>query len=77
MDIHSQHETLELGKQYFQLELIDSFAENEKVKNVFLGSWKEYLKVKANYDELMSESLALKQEADFVKFQLDELIKRT
>ncbi|MGC4022603.1 MAG: AAA family ATPase [Cyclobacteriaceae bacterium] len=26
MDIHSQHETLELGKQNFQLELIDSFC---------------------------------------------------
>ncbi len=75
MDIHSQHETLELGHQYFQLELIDSFAENEKVKNVFSDSWKEYLKAKGIYDKLLSESQTLKQEADFVKFQLDELVK--
>ena len=75
MDVHSQHETLELGRQYFQLELIDSFAENAKVKDVFHNSWKVYLKAKVNYDELLAESLALKQEADFVKFQLDELIK--
>jgi len=75
MDIHSQHETLELGKQYFQLELIDAFASNGKVKDIFSNSWQEYLKVKIKYDELLSESLALKQEADFVKFQLNELIK--
>src|SRR6478735_4980987 len=55
MDIHSQHETLELGRQYFQLELIDSFANNEKVKNTFFNSWKEYLKTKTNYEELLSE----------------------
>jgi len=74
MDIHSQHETLELGKQYFQLELIDAFAGNEQVKDVFINSWKEYLKTKSSYEELLNESLALKQEADFVKFQLNELI---
>ena len=33
MDVHSQHETLELGRHQFQLELIDSFAGNEKLKN--------------------------------------------
>lgn len=75
MDIHSQHETLELGRQYFQLELIDSFADNAKIKNSFSDSWKEYLRANAGYSELLNESQALKQEADFVKFQLDELVK--
>jgi len=75
MDVHSQHETLELGRQYFQLELIDSFADNIKIKNAFSNSWKEYLKASSNYSELLAESQALKQEADFVKFQLDELVK--
>ncbi len=75
MDIHSQHETLELGRQYFQLELIDSYSDNGKVRINFFNSWKEFLIAKNNYDELLLESLSLKQEADFVKFQLDELIK--
>jgi DNA repair protein RecN (Recombination protein N) len=75
MDIHSQHETLELGRQYFQLELIDSFAGNEGISMSFSHSWKNFLRVKNYYEELLRESLTLKQEADFVKFQLDELIK--
>ncbi len=75
MDIHSQHETLELGRQQFQLQLIDSFAENEKSKNDYFESWQKFLSAKKQYDELLSESVVLRQESDFIKFQLDELVK--
>ena len=37
MDIHSQHETLELGEQPFQLRLIDLYAGNEKIVKVDLS----------------------------------------
>lgn len=75
MDVHSQHETLELGSRSFQLELIDAFANNEKVKSSYAQSWKTFTKAKSIYDELLAESSTLKQEADFVRFQLEELVK--
>ena len=75
MDVHSQHETLELGERSFQLELIDSFAANEKIKEQYQLAWKTFVKAKSKFDTLTEESLTLKQEADFVKFQLDELVK--
>jgi len=75
MDIHSQHETLALGEQSFQLELIDAFASNEKVKATYQQSWKTFSKAKSIYEELLSESSSLRQEADFVRFQWDELSK--
>ncbi len=75
MDVHSQHETLELGSRTFQLDLIDAFANNEKVKSSYTQSWKAYLKARSIYDELVAESSTLKQEADFVRFQLEELAK--
>ncbi len=75
MDIHSQHETLELGRHQFQLELIDSFAGNSKLKNEYGISWKKFLEAKKYYNNLFVEATALRQEADFVKFQLDELVK--
>lgn len=75
MDVHSQHETLELGRHQFQLELIDSFAGNEKVRNNYSAHWKKFLKEKKDYETLLAEATALRQESDFVKFQLDELIK--
>ena len=75
MDIHSQHETLALGEQYFQLELIDAFASNEKIKTTYQQAWKTFSKTKSIYEELVGESSSLKQEADFVRFQWDELSK--
>lgn len=75
MDIHSQHETLALGEQSFQLELIDAFAANDKIKTTYQQAWRTYSKAKSIYEELLSESSSLKQEADFVRFQWDELSK--
>lgn len=75
MNVHSQHETLELGSRSFQLELIDAYANNEKIKTSYSQSWKAFTKAKTIYDELMAESSTLKQEADFVRFQLEELVK--
>lgn len=75
MDVHSQHETLELGSRSFQLDLIDAYANNDKVKTSYTQSWKSFLKAKAVFDELTAESGTLKQEADFVRFQLEELVK--
>jgi DNA repair protein RecN (Recombination protein N) len=75
MDIHSQHETLELGRHQFQLELIDSFAENEKLRNEYASRWKGFQQAKRDYESLSQEASALRQESDFVKFQLDELVK--
>ncbi|MBS1950133.1 MAG: DNA repair protein RecN [Cytophagales bacterium] len=73
MEIHSQHETLELGKHQFQLSLIDSFAENKKIKTDYQNTWEEFLKLKKKYDDVLAESTTLRQETEFLKFQLDEL----
>jgi DNA repair protein RecN (Recombination protein N) len=75
MDVHSQHETLELGSRSFQLDLIDAYANNEKIKTNYIHSWKAFSKAKTIYDELVAESSTLKQEGDFIRFQLDELAK--
>jgi DNA repair protein RecN (Recombination protein N) len=75
MDIHSQHETLELGTKSFQLNLIDSFAENTALRKEYSQHWKSFLEAQQAYAELMDESVALKKESDFITFQLDELVK--
>ncbi|HZY82350.1 MAG TPA: DNA repair protein RecN [Cyclobacteriaceae bacterium] len=75
MDVHSQHETLELGSRLFQLNLIDSFAGNQKLLEQYEAQWLAFTTAKQEYEDLLAESNALKQEADFVKFQLDELVK--
>lgn len=73
MDVHSQHETLDLGNKQFQLSVVDAFAANAKLRTTYAQCWKHYLKAKSEYEQLRDEANALQQESDFVKFQLDEL----
>ncbi len=75
MDVHSQHETLDLGNNLFQLELIDAFAGNHKVKDAYTQLWRTYTQARSAYESLVKESDELRQESDYVKFQLDELVK--
>jgi DNA repair protein RecN (Recombination protein N) len=75
MDVHSQHETLQLGNQDFQLKLIDSYADNQKRVEEYTGAWKVFLEKKKAYETLMNEADTLRQEADYINFQLDELVK--
>jgi DNA repair protein RecN (Recombination protein N) len=75
MDIHSQHETLELGSKSFQLELVDSFAANTKLMEEYGQVWKKFVTAQDEYKALLVESDALKKESDFTLFQLDELVK--
>lgn len=75
MDVHSQHETLELGSHRFQLFLIDSYAGHGALQSDYYLAWQDYLNAKESYDRLLAESGRLKSEFDFIKFQLDELQK--
>lgn len=75
MDIHSQHETLQLGNQSFQLTLIDAYAENESIVGSYQRAWSDYVEKKKAFDSLSSQAESLRQEADYIHFQLDELLK--
>jgi DNA repair protein RecN (Recombination protein N) len=73
MDIHSQHETLELGKQTFQLELLDAYAGNQKITEAYELAWREFQHARAELSRWEADAARLKAEADYVNFQLTEL----
>lgn len=73
MDIHSQHETLELGEAGFQLKLIDLYAGNEQLRKSYSDSWTVWKVASDKLLSLEAESEKLKQEADFNRFQLQEI----
>src|SRR5690606_31099962 len=66
MDIHSQHETLALGDQSFQLRLIDSYAENLQVRESYYEAWTAFQRSKKAYEQLAAEAASLREEADFI-----------
>lgn len=75
MDIHSQHETLELGHQSFQLQLIDAYAENNEIRDAYGNAWAAYVDAKKKFEQLNDEASTLRNEADYLHFQLEELTK--
>lgn len=75
MDIHSQHETLQLGNQLFQLNLMDAYAGNIPLREEYQEAWSSFLKARKAFETLSGQAETLRQEADYTRFQLDELIK--
>lgn len=75
MDIHSQHETLELGEQNFQLRITDCCAGNEMLVKDYKELWQSFRETKEKLESLQSEADKLRQEADYIRFQFQELDK--
>jgi DNA repair protein RecN (Recombination protein N) len=73
MDVHSQHDNLQLGEGEYQLDLVDVFVKSQIEKNDYLSAYKSYQSAKKALEKLSQESLEMKKEADFNRFQLEEL----
>lgn len=73
IDVHSQHETLQFSEREFQLSVIDAYARLQNDLEAYTAAWRKYQELKDIYEQLLGEAETLKEEADFVKFQLDEL----
>ena len=75
VDIHSQHDSLLLGENTFQLEIIDAYADNEKQRRVYQQSYRTYRRAVGEYERLRAEADRLRREDDFNRFLLEELEK--
>jgi DNA repair protein RecN (Recombination protein N) len=75
MDIHSQHDTLQLGSNEYQLGVVDAFAQNKNLVLAYQEHYKSYKKAESAYKKLLSEAESLSKELEYNKFLLDELLK--
>lgn len=75
VDIHSQHDSLLLCNPDFQLSLLDDAANNQELLSEYKKSYKEYSSAKNELDSLRKKALNNIDENDYLKFQLDELVK--
>lgn len=73
MDVHSQHDTLQLGEGSYQLSLVDAFAQTKVDLEIYQEKYKSFRKAKKHYEELKQKAFEMQKEADFNQFQLDEL----
>ena len=75
VDIHSQHDSLLLCNPDFQLTLLDDAADNLEILSEYKKAYKEYTSAKNELDVLRKKALNNIDENDYLKFQLDELLK--
>lgn len=73
MDVHSQHDTLQLGEGGYQLNLVDAFAQTSIELREYQDRFRSFRAAKRNYEQLKQKAFEMQKEADFNQFQLDEL----
>jgi DNA repair protein RecN (Recombination protein N) len=73
IDIHSQHQTLMLHDNSFQLNVIDSFAGTTRLREEYKYSYDNYRKLKKEYDTARDNAGRDKADLDYYRFQLIQL----
>lgn len=75
MDIHSQHDTLQLGTNEFQLAIVDNYAQNQQYREIYYQAYQAYTKAENAYKKLLSEAEQARKEQDYNTFLLEEFSK--
>lgn len=73
IDIHSQHQTLELSEEDFQFKILDSIADNQNLLVEFQSLLKQYRSAKLSLDSKRNEFSAILKEKDYNYFLYQEL----
>ncbi len=75
IDIHSQHATLEINDEDFQLLVVDTIAGNQELLTSYNSTYRSYSHAQTKLKDLMSQSEQSKSDLDYFQFQFDELDK--
>ncbi|GAB3544640.1 DNA repair protein RecN [Spirosoma fluminis] len=75
MDIHSQHDSVLLGSNEYQLEIVDTYAQNDEVLRAYRADYQTYRAKRTVYDQLQAEASAMRKEFDYNNFLYEELVK--
>jgi DNA repair protein RecN (Recombination protein N) len=73
IDIHSQHQTLMLNSNSFQLNLIDSFSGTAKLKNKYSETYSSYQNLKKEYSGTKERADKNRADLEYYQFQYNQL----
>ncbi|MBN2756314.1 MAG: DNA repair protein RecN [Bacteroidales bacterium] len=73
VDIHSQHQSLNLNNSIFQLNVIDVFASNSKILTEYQSNFINYIKTKSELEKITELATKTKADFDFFNFQYNEI----
>ena len=75
IDIHSQHQTLQLTSNEFQFQVIDALAKNEEAIQEYIVELKAYKTLQKELKELLVFQAEAIKEHDYNSFLLNELVE--
>jgi DNA repair protein RecN (Recombination protein N) len=75
IDIHSQHQSLELGNKLFQLMVLDNYTGNKSLLDDYQSKYKKYKLLSSELTEAEENAARLRKELDYFQFQFEQLSK--
>ncbi len=75
IDIHSQHENLLIKDSKFQLQVVDTFAQNQAILAKYQDVFGQYKQTTQQLEESIALSEKAQSESDYLQYQFDQLEK--
>ena len=73
VDIHSQHENLNIANHQYQVDVIDAYGGTQLLADEFREEYREFLTRRKEYNSLVENRDKSLAELDYIKFQFEEL----
>ncbi len=73
IDVHSQHQNLLLGKENFQLNVVDIIAGDPQALDTYKDSYEKWKSLTAQLIHLQEEAEKSRSDEDYLSFQLSQL----
>ena len=73
IDIHSQHESLMLGDDLFQIQIVDAIANNQTEQDTYTAAYEQYNKALSTLHQYQQRAAKAQADADYVAFQWQQL----
>jgi len=73
IDIHSQHQNLELNEKYYQLRLVDLVAGNAEILKNYSSEFKKFQELQDKLSRILDLAEQSKKDLDYFEFQFRQL----
>jgi len=73
IDIHSQHQNLELNEKNYQLRLVDLVAGNAEILKIYLSAYKKYIALRESLIKSLDLAEKSRKDLDYYEFQFKQL----
>jgi DNA repair protein RecN (Recombination protein N) len=73
IDVFSQNDSLELKSSAFQLEILDSYAQNTDLKKAYQNTYRSFLTNKNQYESLIKNMEQNDKEKELIQYHFEEM----